>query len=180
MYNTWYLKTYDEIFKMADWSNFSAHVPRKIVCIYAWMPQTIMGLKAAGGKKLWEIISCDDVNQVVAALEPSFEVTRSEDFLSYQAVFDEIIELYSGLVSVLRPTATSKYLHFSHPKLFPMWDNGIRKKMHLKNSPDDYAKLIGIYFEQYSNDGLRNSIEVEYPGNFIRAFDIYLMKERKP
>ena len=50
MYNKWYLDTYDEILKMADWSRFDVEVSRKVVCIFSWMPQTIMGLKAKGGK----------------------------------------------------------------------------------------------------------------------------------
>lgn len=179
MYNTWYLKTYDEILKMADWSKFSDHVPRKIVCIFAWMPQTIMGIKAAGGKKLWEKVSCDDVIQVVTSLEPTFGVTKNKSFHSYANVENNIKKIYSDLVSLLRPTATSKYLHFSHPNLFPMWDSKIRKSMGLKDSSGDYTNLIKIYLEMYNDDQKRHEILAEYPNNFIRAYDIYLMKNRE-
>ena len=178
MYNKWYLDTYDVIFKMADWSRFDAEIPRKVICIFAWMPQTIMGLKDKGGKKLWESVSEEKMHSLISGLTLSFEITKSETFLSYGTVTEQIKKLYYGLSTGLRSTATTKYLHFSHPNLFPMWDSEIKKQLNLKDSPEDYVKLIEIYNSKYSDQNLRGEILKEYPPNFVRAYDIYLMKNR--
>jgi len=178
MYNKWYLDTYDEILKMADWSRFDVEVSRKVVCIFSWMPQTIMGLKAKGGKKLWQQVSLEKVQFVVSGLVSQFEATKSEDFSSYWRVDAQIKKLYSELSIILRSTAATKYLHFSHPKLFPMWDSEIKRNLGLKDSAEDYLKLIDTYNSKYSDQNLRNIVLKEYPQNFVRAYDIYLMKNR--
>jgi len=178
MYNKWYLDTYEVIFRMADWSRFDAEIPQKMICMFAWMPQTIMGLKAEGGKKLWELVSLEKVQSLLSSLALSFEVTKPETFRSHFRVTEQIKNLYSGLSTVLRSTGATKYLHFSHPNLFPMWDNEIKKQLVLKGSPEDYVKLIHIYNSEYSDQNRRTEILKEYPANFVRAYDIYLMKNR--
>jgi hypothetical protein len=49
-YNNWYIDTYESILHVADWSRLERNVPEKMVCIFAWMPQTIMRINAGGGR----------------------------------------------------------------------------------------------------------------------------------
>ncbi len=176
-YNNWYIDTYESILHMADWSRFESNVPEKIVCIFAWMPQTIMGINAGGGRKLWEEVSYHRVQEVVADLSDTFEKTKQTDFPSFEPVIPSITILYEGLSSILKPTASSKYLHFSHPRLFPMWDNRIRKYFGLVDSAQGYIGLLKKYSEAFHNPVEREETLSHCPSNFVRAYDVYLMKK---
>ena len=50
-YNQWYVATYEAILSMAKWQDFTAHVERKLVCIFSWMPQAIMNVNYSGSPK---------------------------------------------------------------------------------------------------------------------------------
>ena len=59
-----------------------------------------------------------------------------------------------------------------------MWDSEIKRNLGLKDSAEDYLKLIDTYNSKYSDQNLRNIVLKEYPQNFVRAYDVYLMKNR--
>ena len=133
-------------------------------------------MKYKEGKKLWEWVSSERMQSDISGLTSSFELTKRETFRSYGRVAEQIKELYAGLSAVLRYTAATKYLHFSHPSLFPMWDREIRRDLELSDSSEDYLRLIEIYNSKYCDKNLRAEILKEYRLNFVRAYDLYLMK----
>jgi hypothetical protein len=86
------------------------------------------------------------INPVFARLLPhSFET------VDFNLVADDIESIYSRLRPLVGQTGASKIMHFKHPKLFVMWDTGIRRLYKIPNSASarnylDFLRLMRSTF----------------------------------
>lgn len=184
-YNQWYCHTYEKIRTMARWDTFSADIEAKVICIFSWMPQTILGInhsgKGHGAVKKWqEFPRVEDVAEKVREAEAAIKSLdgiqiETADFKSAPIVTD-VKGAYEALVQPFGATASSKYLHFSCRELFMMWDRGLRSRYKLGDSSDDYVKYLLGAQQVLMNPMIRMAAEMEYPSNVLRGLDIYRMK----
>jgi hypothetical protein len=177
--NQWYEGTYDEILRMAPWRTFAAGVPEKLVCIYSWMPRTIMNVKGTATESRAAIYSPDDVRN---GLKPVGRlVDRVRGYRLLAARIDELAptieRIWTPLNGLLGATAASKYLHFSLPHLFPMCDVETRKIYH-QHRRFNYATFMAAFREDLLTGQNRRRALALYPRNAIRGWDISLMMSR--
>ena len=182
-YNTWYDATYDAILTMADWSKLASDVPKKVTCIYAWMPQTIMNTKHQGGRPKWVTYSLSDAEQVLKQAEVSFAdlAATQQDLTQFDIsrVEPGLLRIFQLLFPLFGSVASSKYLHFSAPKLFPMWDRAIR----IARGHRDTSQGFLDYMHQFKKEleSQENLVEAQkaYPLNPVRGWDIVNMRNRR-
>ena len=179
-YNTWYDTTYDAIFTMADWSRLDADVPKKIVCVYSWMPQTIMGIKHTGGRPKWGSFSLADVQDALDQAANSFDGIKSLDLIGI-----DVKKVETSLLKVLKlifppfgSVVASKYLHFSAPRLIPMWDSKIRKARHHPDTPQGFISYVREFKAELAVPKNLRAAKAAYPLNLIRGWDIVNMRCR--
>jgi hypothetical protein len=179
-YNTWYDATYDAIFTMADWSKLNADVPKKVACVYAWMPLTIMGVKHAGGMPKWATYSLPDVQVVLNQAADPFAALTQLDLIQ-----TDIATIEAGLLNVLElvfplfgSVAASKYLHFSAPRLIPMWDRSIRIAQRHGDSPQGFLSYVRQFKNELSVPENLLAAQRLYSDNSIRGWDIFNMRSR--
>lgn len=149
-YNHWYEVTYEPILQLAKWNEFNEDVPLKVVSIFSWMPQTIMSIKHSRNQLKHQIY---DIEMLINALnigKGNFYELKALDFLNvnlteYQSRIEKIVDLLHPIIGTV---ATSKYLHFSAPKFFPMWDSLIRRSRKLSNNSNGYYQ----YMESFKKD----------------------------
>lgn len=187
-YNPWYRNTYEAILHMANWSLLEAEIDRKLVCVFSWMPRTIMNVKhvdTADGEPQTKagVFKREEIESALSAhaanfyelrcmhlLEESFKLTSIEN--------ENVVRLFDCLKEFLGSTAASKYLHFSAPFLFPMWDSSIRKENKVTDSNGSayLGFLEAIRAKLTSNQSALRDAREAYLPNPIRGYDIVMME----
>jgi hypothetical protein len=179
-YNPWYSATYEHILEIAEWARLSADVEKKVVGVFSWMPQTIMSIKAAGGGFRFEQYNATAIAAAVLPFEQDF--LRVRELVLTEFDIDANRELVGGVCNALFPimgsVASSKYLHFSAPKLFPMWDRQIRHARHHQDTVDGFLAYIADFRSELEvEENLKAALQ-KYPGNPVRGWDIVGMENR--
>ena len=141
-YNPWYSATYEPIIRMAKWDEPCEDLEVKVIAIFSWMPQTIMKVKHEGGKYKCELFDVNSLHLALKSCSFHFYTLREKSLISenIHEWKQEIITICKYLFPIFGSVATSKYLHFSIPSFFPMWDSQIRKKAGLGDTPDGFFK----------------------------------------
>ena len=126
--NPWYTISYEPILDIANWQDYSADTEKKVVAIFSWMPQTIMSIKHKGNKLKYEIYDNKALANAVERSRQAFEAVRHNLLLEFDLEnnVQYLRTLCEALFPILGSVASSKYLHFSNPCLFPMWDRQLR------------------------------------------------------
>lgn len=179
-YNPWYDETYDAIFEMADWKELPADIPKKIVCIYSWMPHTLMGTKHVGGRRKWSCISLNDVETATRKVSEDFAEVST--LMLQEANIDvcenHICKIFTALIPLFGTVATSKYLHFSAPSFFPMWDRKIRISRGHDDTVDGYIEYMHAFKAELDiSSNLQAALSL-YPKNPVRGWDMVNMRGR--
>lgn len=178
--NPWYAFTYDAILDLANWEILDADVAKKMVGIYSWMPQTIMKLRMPQNRFMCDVHSLQDVTlaatQTVPNMEPLNNTTLQK--LAFEEGAEQIEIVLTPLFGVLGSVAASKYLHFSRPHLFPMWDATLRTEAHLENSPAGFLQYMQLFKQELLIEENANAAAQRYPGNLIRGWDVVRMENR--
>lgn len=179
-YNTWYDATYDEIFKMADWSKLDVDVPRKVACVFAWMPQTIMGVKHLGGRPKWVTYSPANVQAVLSQAADPFTTVMALDLsqTEIEAIETDVQHVLQLVFPLFGSVASSKYLHFSAPKLIPMWDRNIRISRGYEDTPQGFLSYMRQFKVELAVPANLASARSAYPANAVRGWDIVNMRNR--
>lgn len=179
-YNPWYMDTYEPILDMANWHNFSADVTKKMVAIFSWMPQTIMAVKHQGNRYKYQVYKVASLIKALQACAEAFENIRNMYLLGEDLRNSEntVIEICSGLFPIMGSVAASKYLHFSAPRFFPMWDSQIRSKGHFKDNPRGYFQYMQSFKSVLQVPENLVRAEEKYSNNPIRGWDIVCMEAR--
>jgi hypothetical protein len=179
-YNTWYDATYDAILGMADWSRLDADVGRKIVCVYSWMPQTIMGIKHKGGRPKWASFSIADVQNTLSTASRPFSTLRTLELIATD--IDKIETRLRRVLALTFPplgsVVASKYLHFSAPKLIPMWDRAIRRARKHPDTPDGFISYMRQFHAELGVPKNLRAANAAYSANPIRGWDVLNMRGR--
>lgn len=179
-YNTWYDETYDAIFEMADWEKLSADVPKKAVCIYSWMPHSLMGTRHVGGRPKWSCISLNDVE--TATRKASTDFFGVSTLILQEANIKDcekyIRTILAALVPLFGTVATSKYLHFSAPRFFPMWDRKIRISRGHDDTVDGYIEYMHAFKAELEVPSNLQAALALYPKNPVRGWDMVNMRGR--
>ena len=180
-YNTWYDATYDSIREMANWPELNVDVSRKVTCVFAWMPQTIMGVKHTGGRPKWATFSLAEVQAAVDQAVVSFALLSS-----FELVNVELAEIKVNLLRVLElmfppfgTVAASKYLHFSAPGLFPMWDRSIRIARGHQDCPQGFLDYMSQFKAELLVPANLEAARAAYPANPVRGWDVVNMRNRE-
>ena len=105
---------------MAPWKNFGSGIEEKLVCIYSWMPRTIMNLNGERNRPRADLYSPEVLTQTMRLIQGEFEKICGHQLLhgDLDEIADSVTKLWTGLEPPLGATAASKYLHFSAPNLF--------------------------------------------------------------
>ncbi|BEP70889.1 MULTISPECIES: hypothetical protein [unclassified Variovorax] len=179
-YNPWYGHTYEVIQELADWRTFSRDIPKKVMCIYSWMPQTLMSVKHAGGGTKWSAFSLEDIERLTKTVDSEFAAVQSLEL--QKANLEELEGSLRNIASVLfppfGPVAMSKYLHFSAPTLFPMWDRRIRSSRKHAATVDGYLEYMRVFKEELMEASNMEKALSQYPSNAVRGWDIVNMMRR--
>jgi hypothetical protein len=179
-YNKWYDATYGEIATMASWSQLDVDVAKKVVCVYAWMPQTIMGIKHTGGRPKWATFSLARVQKAFTKAATTFDQIKQLELRA--ADLDEIetslLRVLKLLFLPLGSVAASKYLHFSAPKLVPMWDRKIRLAQRHSDTPQGFISYMRQFKAELAVPRNLRAATRAYPANPIRGWDMVNMKRR--
>lgn len=186
-YNRWYTYTYEPILRIADWSELSADVEKKVVAIFSWMPRTIMNISHTdkehpGRKYKCEVFALQSVLEKLVQVSDDFNAIKKCELMKFD--FDlpehtaELKRLCEALFDIFGSVAASKYLHFSAPKLIPMWDLELRKGKGFKDSPDGFIRYMSWFKDQLEDDDNYRAALQRYPDNVIRGWDIICMERR--
>lgn len=178
--NPWYRFTYEAILSLADWQKFDADVDKKIVGIYSWMPQTIMRLRMTQRRVRCNEFSIEDVTHAASESEKHIPILENIPLQKFDSneMGNVVRDVAAPLFEVLGGVASAKYLHFSRPYLFPMWDRRMRIQGGFPDSPEGY---IG-YMEQFKLDiedegNIKIALD-HYHKNIIRGWDMEKMRRR--
>jgi hypothetical protein len=179
-YNTWYSDTYEEILDIAEWSVFENNIERKMVSVFSWMPTVIMGIKHSKDERKYDLYALKDMTKATQECKKFFEEIKTERLLDVDLVKIEenIINIVERLYPILGTVAASKYLHFSAPCLFPMWDSKIRGSRNLADSPEGYYKYMNEIKKELKDKKNYSQALSKYGANPIRGWDIVLMENR--
>jgi hypothetical protein len=177
-YNHWYTDTYDVIFQMADWNDFAKDVGRKVVCIFSWMPQTLMAISHTGKSKKWEHYSLTAVADSLDLVAGDFDNVVAIKLIdaSIEQSRQNIEALCGVLFPAFGPSAASKYLHFSVPRFFPMWDQKIRKHASFRETSAEYIRYMQHFQSELMDKENWRTASSLYPGNPVRGWDIHKMQ----
>ena len=180
----WYNLSYEAIYHMADWEQFSADIPEKFTCIFAWMPMQLLNVKHAKGKVKGNVFSHEEVRTTLQQAEPDFEAIRGQQLLDADLQEPEFIRhlecCCQPLAQYLGWVAASKYLHFSASQLFIMWDNRIRGRTYSANAEGYHKFLIHAQEEMRDPERYQRALACVSgdPGKIVRGLDILHMQER--
>jgi len=186
-YNPWYSVTYEPIFDMANWDDFTLDINKKFVCIFAWMPRTIMNIPHSGrGQNQVTkamVYDNDRVREEFQQVQPIASFFKGQSLLDIDLedpeVQDRVLDLCVSIFKVLGRVGGSKYLHFLFPDLFPMWDRGLRTREGCPDSPSGYLRYLRIVKRALSDGTTFQNAQKEYPSNVVRGLDIMWMKEMR-
>lgn len=168
-YNPWYTLTYEKILGAVPWDDLSADLEIKIALVFSWMPMVIMRHR--------ETRTLANVGGVVtnAAVKfgrlPQSELWLIQDLSPYR---ESISTVFDGLQESLGGVASSKFLHFSRPRFFPMFD---RKIADIKSGEDYFDFMVHIRGKLLASKN-QEIAKSKYPANLLRGWDIHLMKNR--
>lgn len=182
-YNQWYNITYETILKMVDWNHFSKDIDKKIVCIFSWMPMSIMNIKTkkeSNANLKSQLFNLDDVTNGIVDVEIDFNKISNQLLIkvNLEDIKKEVIKICSTLFKYFGSVASSKYLHFSAPKLFPMWDSNLRISEKLKDNSDGYYEYMKLFRDEIINEDNYKMAIKEFDNNVLRGWDICRMKRR--
>lgn len=141
----WYSLSYEAILRMARWDEYDLDVAKKFTSIFAWMPMMLLNVRHRGGKVKADEFSYENVVRGLQTARPCFEKVRSigfenADFLD-KGFQHEIWACTNHLVDCLGWVGASKYLHFSAPEFFIMWDKGIIDRHKYKRNTGGFCQL---------------------------------------
>lgn len=178
MYNQWYEITYEPIFTMADWQNFNKDLERKLVAIFSWMPQTIMSIKHDKESMKCHHFGKTEFQSAIDSCQSHFDELKGLSLVSADlSVWEKPISEVCGILfPILGSVASSKYLHFSAPYFFPMWDRQIRIKAKFPDSPVGYVSFMQMFKDQMKLNF--KEAKCKYPSNPVRGWDIVCMENR--
>lgn len=189
-HNDWYSRSYDSIFKMADWKTFSADIPAKFTCIFAWMPMQLLNVRHGGKQAKGDVFSYEHVQSTLAGLDSTFNRFRGQTLLGANLQDKlqraDISSCAQPLAGFLGWVGASKYLHFSHPQMFLMWDRGIIRQCNAKGVEVSATTDGYLRFLEYAQSELQNPerhsealccANGDY-GRILRGLDILHMGER--
>jgi hypothetical protein len=180
--NEWYMHTYNTILDMADWSDVTSEIEKKIVCVFSWMPQGIMNVKDKGEMLKAELYSPADLAASLNDLGNEFQAICGRELQStaIEDVRTHIQAIWTPLYKVLGASAASKYLHFSIPRLLPMSDRSIRR--HYCGDPriDDYLYYMVLFQKDLKNDVRQQKAREACADNLVRGLDIVNMRGDLP
>ena len=184
-YNRWYVATYDVILSIADWQNLTSDLERKLVCIFAWMPQAIMNVSHSGSAKQVNRKTKSDIfdsqlaAKCVRRAASYLKDLKDRELLSVYLpeIKQEVLGGCAPIFELLGSAAGSKFLHFSYPRLFPMWDRSLRKGSRLSDSPEGYFEYMNIFQRELHRSENIECANREYPSNPVRGWDICRMQK---
>lgn len=180
-YNTWYDATYDAILTMANWSVLEEDVPQKVVCVFSWMPQTIMGISHPGGGRKWAAFDLTAVESRLKEASPLFTPLCDAHLQDATLVDEEqrLLKILGIMFSPFGSVAASKFLHFSVPRYFPMRDRSIRTQRRHPDTPAGFLAYMTAFRKELLEPKNQQSAIVAYPANAIRGWDIVNMRNRR-
>jgi hypothetical protein len=179
-YNPWYTDTYEPILNIANWDSFADDAPKKMVAIFSWMPQTIMSIRHPGKQFKYQLFELKSLIDALKKSENNFDLLKFSTLLSVDITLhqNKIEELFSALFHIMGAVATSKYLHFSAPRLFPMWDRQIRVKGGFSEDSSGYFAYMSKFKSDLQIESNLEKAKQKYPANPIRGWDIVSMESR--
>ena len=186
-YNPWYSATYEPIFEMANWDDFACDIEKKFVCIFAWMPQAIMniGHSGRGRNRVTKamIYNTNRVRDEIQQVQQMAAFFKGQNLLDVDLEDPKVQEYISRLChtvfNILGSVGGSKYLHFSFPELFPMWDSRLRKEKGCPDSAPGYLRYLRIVKRALNDETTFQNAQKEYPSNVIRGLDVMWMKKMR-
>ena len=181
-YNPWYSSTYETILDIANWGRLDAEVDRKIVAIFSWMPQTLMSIRHRGLRFKFEIYTKEHVTESLAPVAGQFGVLQESRLAEFDLCGSNreiLVRACEVLFPILGTVAGSKYLHFSAPKLIPMWDRKIRLGAGCRDSVEGFMDYVRTFKAELGNECNLQEALREYPNNAVRGWDIVRMKGRR-
>jgi hypothetical protein len=179
-YNPWYEATYEAICEMPHWHRLDQEVPMKMVCVFSWMPQTIMSVNHTGRVPKWTEFGLAAVESRLRQAAPLVADVRN--LRLEEAVLAEreasLLALFQLLFLPLGSVAASKLLHFSVPRFFPMWDRGIRLGRGHKDNANGYFEYMAHFQHDLLHQENLEQAVAAYPANPVRGWDIVNMRRR--
>ncbi|MBP7653060.1 hypothetical protein KA977_06540 [Candidatus Dependentiae bacterium] len=183
-YNQWYNFTYEGIFSLASWDNFNEDIEKKIICLFSWMPCAIMNITHSGKGKnritkaqVYNIENCKEKILSVKSIAESFKNIKLVDIdIKNKKIKQNILDLSKPLVEIFGTVGASKFLHFSFPFFFIMWDRKIRNHYKLKDNEIGYYNYLLNAKEALNNSDILNIAKNKFPNNILRGLDIYRME----
>src|SRR6266540_3016361 len=121
-YNLWYTWTYEAIPEMADWRNLAADIERKVVTIFAWMPQTIMSIRQKGGGFKHQEFTPQAIGDQLDPLAQAFTGIAREELRKFDIAKHEefLLKVFDVLFPFPGAVAGPKHLPFPSPSVLPM------------------------------------------------------------
>lgn len=178
-YNPWYTATYQPILELANWQILTADIERKIIAIFSWMPQTIMAITHARKpyQCKWEIYSVEMLRSALEPVSTPFATIRDLNLTEIDVSQSRIVVegLCTALFPILGSVAASKYMHFSAPRLLPMWDQDIRDSAGYDDSPSGYIDYLIAFRDQLRIPRNYRKALKRCPDNAVRGWDMECM-----
>ena len=180
-YNVWYSHTYEPILSQPYWKDFCSEPEMKLVCVFSWMPQAIMNIKTTGGGTKAETYGIAELKTTLKEVAPHFGKLQPFNLreIALKQHQEVIQDCFRPLFRLMGSVAASKWLHFSAPHLFPMWDRGIRLQYGLEDSPEGYFNYMSQFQKELSDEKVYSKALKKYPDNPVRGLDILRMEQSR-
>lgn len=186
-YNQWYVATYEVILSMANWQDLTADLERKLVCIFSWMPQAIMNVNHSGSakkgtlKRRSELFGVRQASECVRKAASHLETVKDKELLSLnlQDIREDVLGICGPIFDLLGSVAGSKFLHFSRPRLFPIWDSSLRLSAKLPDSPEGYFEYMKLFQSELELPENEEHARRECSCNPVRGWDVCRMKRKR-
>ena len=183
-YNQWYSATYDKILCFCDWGRLDADVEMKVLCVFGWMPLAIMNVTDSGKGR--ERRTKAAIHHPEALRADLGELAQTGEFFRGRNLDDtdlqdptlkaQVVGLCGPVFKALGSVAGSKFLHFSYPSFFIMWDRRLRANEKLKDSTEGYLEYLKKAQAALQSQEIRREAEKRYTANPVRGLDVYWME----
>jgi hypothetical protein len=179
-YNRWYTYTYDHIRRIADWSDLAADVEAKIIAVFSWMRQPIMSIKHSKDSVKHELFTPDSIRAALGNVRGEFDKIKNLELEDFDVHLHEkaLEELCDALFPIFGSVAASKYLHFSAPRLLPMWDRKLRLSKGIEDSAFGYIRYMIEFKNELKIEKNHRAAVRQCAENAVRGWDIVCMKRR--
>ena len=139
-----------------------------------------MSIRHSKGSVKHELFSPESIRTALRSVNGGFDKIKNCELKDFDVSLHQKVleELCHALFPLLGSVAASKYLHFSAPRLLPMWDRKLRQSKGFEDSASGYIRYMIEFKNDLNIDENHRAAVAHCADNVVRGWDIVCMGRR--